>query len=141
MLMLVVLVCNIVLFFSSFVYINEFSCALNFAAPFDILQVKPMYYVMCTLNVLIAIAVIICIFLYKKRTLQFRIINIVALLFLAFIALMRADLFIEDITDKDLVSSGIITPFIPLIASLSSFYAGKFIKKDEELVRSADRIR
>jgi glucan phosphoethanolaminetransferase (alkaline phosphatase superfamily) len=135
--MLVVLACNVILFFVPFANGNGNSYSLNFLAQ----HVKPMYFFMSVLNVLLDVAVIISIFLFKNRILQFRIINIVSLLLMSFISLIRAEYFL-DITDeeaKQLTSS--FLPYLPIIASLNAFYAGKLIKKDEKLVRSADRIR
>jgi len=99
------------------------------------------YYVAEALNLLILVLALGCIFIYKKRILQFKIANLIALLSAGLLAVLL-------FTDVVLVESflggekKVLWPsYLPIVSMFSAFTAGIFIKKDEKLVRSADRIR
>jgi len=89
---------------------------------------------------IIAIAVIITVFLYKKRKLQIRICY--ALLFAQVFAYLF--FFIFDRTPLSLTELFQHTRFtfvFPFIACILVYLAIRGIKKDEKLVRSLDRLR
>ncbi|MGZ3861612.1 MAG: DUF4293 domain-containing protein [Bacteroidia bacterium] len=84
---------------------------------------------------------LICMFLFRNRMLQFRLANIIAVFNLALLMiLLFADLIkVEEFLSGD---KQILWPsYLPAISVACAFLAGRFIRKDEELVRSADRIR
>jgi presenilin-like A22 family membrane protease len=87
-----------------------------------------------------ALFTLISIFLYKKRIMQMRFTVISIILLLSFyflVAIYRFFIFDIEITSTTF-SIGLI---IPLIASILNYIANRKIKKDEDLVRSVDRIR
>ena len=100
-----------------------------------------LYYVAEALNTLILILSAVCIFLYKKRVLQFKIANFIALLSAGLLAV----LLFTDVARVESFLGGqkhVLWPsYLPIAGMFSAFLAGLFIKKDEKLVRSADRIR
>lgn len=80
------------------------------------------------------------IFLYKWRNLQIRISNIGLLLSCVLIGLLFfvADAMSSTLNQKVEYKYG---TYLPLIQLIFFFLAARFVKKDEELVRSADRLR
>ena len=99
------------------------------------------YYVAEALNLLSMLAALICIFLFKKRMLQFRMTNVIALLNTALLAvlLFSKTAIIDDFLGG--VRHTLWPSYLPTVAMVFAYLAGVFIKKDENLVRSADRIR
>ena len=99
------------------------------------------HYAAGILNILILIFSIICIFLFKKRMLQFKLANVLAFMNVCLLVI----LLFTDLIKADEIISGkkqILWPsYLPIISMFCAFLAGIFIKKDENLVRSADRIR
>ena len=96
-------------------------------------------------NSLLAVYTLIIIFLYGNRPMQIKLARLNGILLAVLIALvvLSADYVTDnfDVTeDEVLVNYGIGTylTFIPLILN---YLAIKRIRKDEELVRSADRMR
>jgi len=90
-------------------------------------------------TLIIAIA-LITIFLYKNRTLQMRLINYNTIVIVAIVAIFTY--YIYKITiDYNISFSFSIGFIIPLIAIIFNILAYRRIKKDEELVKSIDRIR
>lgn len=95
------------------------------------------------LNILVAAFSIGCIFLYKNRLTQMKMVRLAILLEIVFIALV---FFVyAGIIEKNLATSpnyldeaGI---YFPLITLIFLIIANRFILKDERLVRSADRLR
>jgi hypothetical protein len=86
-----------------------------------------------------AILSIVTIFLYKDRKLQFvvgRIIILINLFLLALLIYLSLTL-----SGETLVSEKGIGMFLPILAILLVVLANKAIKKDEDLVKSADRLR
>jgi len=99
------------------------------------------YYVAEGLNLLILVLALVCIFMYKKRMLQFKIANLIALLSAALLAVL---LFTDVVIVESFLGGNkkVLWPsYLPIVSMFSAFGAGIFIKKDEKLVRSADRIR
>jgi hypothetical protein len=95
------------------------------------------------LNILVGLMAVSCIFLYKNRIRQAKIVRLAILLEIVFIALV---FFVyASIIDKNLHASpeyleeaGVYFPLISLIFLILAY---RFIIKDEKLVRSADRLR
>ena len=100
-------------------------------------KVKSIIYLPMILNALTALLTLVCIFLYNKRKLQMKLCNLLMVLNIMVCgSLFAFNYFLEEGTvDYKLIS------FFPLINSLMAYLAARNIKKDEELVRSADRIR
>ena len=86
------------------------------------------------LNFISILLAVINIFLYKNRKLQMRLCSLLIVLN-AFLVL-----FIPLLVHYYIINQ-LWTICFPLISTLSSFLARIYIKKDEELVRSSDRIR
>lgn len=92
------------------------------------------------LSIIINLVTLFTIFLFKKRNLQmkFSIISILLIIGLyILIAVYRFFVIDFDIT----TTSYSFTLIIPIISLILIFLAYKGIKKDEELVKSVDRIR
>ena len=105
---------------------------INFWATF------PLLLVLCILIILPVIAI----FSYQKRRLQLLFVNTGILLTIALIAMIF--LFYSDYFFQDIVK---VRPdyqfgaFIPLISLVFLVLAFRAIRKDEALVKSADRLR
>lgn len=101
--------------------------------------VRPFIYVPMMLNFLVIIFSFAAIFLYKNRPLQIKLSRIIFI----FSILLGANLFTMKFTTLSVEAN--ITPqiiaFFPAVNAVLAALAMRFIKKDEELVRSADRIR
>ena len=94
------------------------------------------------LAILSAITAFFAIFQYKNRGLQVRlgllnILLISGIIGCYFIAISNG----QEAIPMEEESSFKISFFLPLIALLFTLLANRFIKKDEKLVRSADRLR
>ncbi|HWY38567.1 MAG TPA: DUF4293 domain-containing protein [Bacteroidia bacterium] len=99
------------------------------------------HYVAGSLNLLILVLSCICLFLFKKRMLQFKLANLLALLNVFLLAIL---LFANLIVVEEFLSGKKHTlwpSYLPVVSMICAYLAGIFIKKDENLVRSADRIR
>ncbi len=92
------------------------------------------------LNVAIGTLALITIFLYKWRNMQMRMCNIGLLLTCLMIGLLFfvADTMSTNMNQRVQYRYG---SYLPLIELVFLFLASRFVKKDEELVRSADRLR
>jgi peptidoglycan/LPS O-acetylase OafA/YrhL len=84
---------------------------------------------------------LVSIFLYRKRTLQIRV-GIFSFIAILIGMVLTAILFMQDAIIEHSVQpndrAGIFLPFLSLIALL---LAQRYIRKDENLVRSMDRLR
>lgn len=103
-------------------------------------MVKPFIYVPIALNFVVLILSLITIFMYRNRKKQMKF----AQLLLLFSALLIGNLFVMHFFKGDeaaMQTDYKIASFFPAINAICAFLAMRFIKKDEELVRSADRIR
>ncbi len=90
-------------------------------------------------NVVILILSIAIIFLYKNRVLQYKLANLLVVFNMFLVGLF----FILSYTKEGAPEaiSYQIGSFLPIISAVFAYLAAHFIKKDEQLVRSADRIR
>lgn len=96
-------------------------------------------YIPMLLNSFILILGIVTIFLYKNRKLQFKLANLLVLFNMFLIGLFFLLSFIK--TSQPGTISYSFGAFLPIISAAFAFLAAHFIKKDEQLVRNADRIR
>ena len=95
------------------------------------------------LNIIIGVMAVSCIFLYKNRMRQAKIVRLSILLEIVFIALIffvYAGIIDKNLhtTPEYLEEAGIYFPLISLIFLILAY---RFIIKDERMVRSADRLR
>lgn len=91
------------------------------------------------LNILILILSITSIFLYKKRVIQFKLANLLVLLNMF---LMGSFFLLSFVNGSQMGAINYeFGAFSPIISAAFAFLAAHFIKKDEQLVRNADRIR
>ena len=90
--------------------------------------------------ILLALAVLLTIFLYKKRMLQIRITAIVLLAHLGFVAALFyvADSLSKKFGPDAVYQTGAYIALIPLVFLV---LANRAIRKDEKMVRSVDRLR
>lgn len=81
----------------------------------------------------------ITIFLFKNRVLQYKLANLLALINI----FVTGIFFLLSFTKPELQGEShfLFGAFIPVINALIAFLAAHFIKKDELLVRNANRIR
>lgn len=91
------------------------------------------------LNALVLILSLTAIFLYKSRVLQFKLANLIVLFNVVILGLFFLLDFV--IIEDGRTISYQIGSFLPVISIIFAYLASHFIKKDEQLVRSADRIR
>jgi hypothetical protein len=93
------------------------------------------------LIVLIGSLAIVCIFLFKKRKLQFRLSVLGVIFSLAF--LFVEYLMVEDFKKTNNILSGSYQPgaLLPVIMIIFFILAARGIYKDEKLVKSVDRLR
>ncbi len=104
-------------------------------------ETKQMFY-LSGLSAIVCLLALFSIFQFKNRTLQIKVGAFNAFLMMASIA--TATYFIYQGENKmDMETRGIFKPgyFFPLGAMIFNSLANRFIKKDEDLVRSVDRIR
>lgn len=96
-------------------------------------------YAPMVLNALILIIGIATIFLFKNRKLQFKLANLLVLFNMFLIGLFFLLTYINGNVNGTV--SFEFGAFLPIIGAIFAFLAAHFIKKDEQLVRNADRIR
>ncbi|SHM24906.1 protein of unknown function [Chitinophaga jiangningensis] len=103
-------------------------------------------YLMYVLYIIIILMAFACIFLYKKRKLQFRLTVINILLTLGAIAYQY---YLVSKEANALVASGKVianasylpASFLPIVMVVLLFLAARGIYKDEKLIKSLDRLR
>lgn len=96
-------------------------------------------YIAMTLNIIVIIVTGATIFLYKNRVLQYKLANLVMLFNVFIVGLFFIFSYIKEGTVGTV--SYQFGAFLPIISAIFAYLAAHFIKKDEQLVRSADRIR
>jgi hypothetical protein len=96
-------------------------------------------YIPIVMDFLILTLSIACIFMYKNRPLQYKIANLLMLLNVFIIGLFFLVSYVKEGVTGEISYS--IGASLPVIGIILAFLAANFIKKDEQLVRSADRIR
>lgn len=90
-------------------------------------------------NVVILILSAAIIFLYKNRVLQYKLANLLVVFNMILIGLFFILPYSKEGGPEAI--SYQFGSFLPLVSAIFAFLAAHFIKKDEQLVRSADRIR
>jgi glucan phosphoethanolaminetransferase (alkaline phosphatase superfamily) len=90
-------------------------------------------------NVIILILSVAIIFLYKNRVLQYKLANLLVVFNMFLVGLFFILTYTKEGGPE--VISYQFGSFLPLISAVFAYLAAHFIKKDEQLVRSADRIR
>src|SRR5205085_8899119 len=92
------------------------------------------------LNVATGVLSLVAILLFKNRNLQVRLCNVALLITCVLVGLLffLADSMISGMNQKIHYMYG---SYLPLFQVLFIFLASLFIRKDEKLVRSADRLR
>jgi hypothetical protein len=96
-------------------------------------------YVPMTLDIIVLILSIAVIFLFKNRILQYKLANLLILLNVFIVGLFFLLTYIK--AGAEGTVSYQFGSFLPVLGGVFAFLAAHFIKKDEQLVRSADRIR
>ncbi len=91
------------------------------------------------LNFLVIILSVFTIFLFKKRTIQYKLSNFLALLNVFITGLF----FLLTYTKNGVIGETHFSfgAFLPIVSVFFALLAAHFIKKDEQLVRNSDRIR
>ena len=89
---------------------------------------------------LTAVLALVSIFLFRNRKLQLRLVALTLIGVLAGIALAVALFVQQGIAIDSSIQDG-IGAYLPLVAIIALALAYRFIKKDERLVRSMDRLR
>jgi hypothetical protein len=92
------------------------------------------------LNAVILLLSLVTIFMFKNRKLQMKLASLLLVLSAILIANLFTFQFLKEQSSADMVNYKVAS-FFPIINSVLAFLARYFIKKDEDLVRSADRIR
>jgi hypothetical protein len=91
------------------------------------------------LNTCIVVLSVITIFLYKRRTIQFKLSNILVLLNVFITGLFFLLSYIKEGVIGEIQYT--FVTFMPILSATFAFLAAHYIKKDEQLVRNSDRIR
>jgi peptidoglycan/LPS O-acetylase OafA/YrhL len=130
--LLLVVLLSIMLFFMPVYSVESVEKPHDFKIVFSTLYV--------ILNLVIAILALITIFLYKNRNLQVKLSNLNMLLICIFVGAIfyfapQAKI------DIDARVNYAIGCYFPLVQLAFTFLAIRAIRKDEQLVRSADRLR
>jgi len=92
------------------------------------------------INSIVAVLALVTIFLYKNRRLQIRLSNTLAMLNVFITGLFFLLSYVKPEFANATVNYG-IGSFLPIVSIFAAFLASYYIRKDERLVRSADRIR
>lgn len=108
---------------------------INLIIQFKTPSVSSNIYVPFVVAVLSIVLSVFTIFKFKNRILQYKLANILMLLNI----ILLASFFLLNFYDGSVSYS--FGSFIPVLGIACAFLAAHFIKKDEQLVRSADRIR
>lgn len=102
-------------------------------------------YLYFTLMMIIIALAAVCIFLFKKRPLQFRLTVVNVLVTIVIIALQYLKIKVEaaKLHDSQMLASATYLPaaFLPVVILVLLFLAARGIYKDQRLVRSLDRLR
>jgi hypothetical protein len=122
-------------------YWQEFQGSGDGEDSWNLQNTKPTYY-LAGISGLICLIALYSIFQFKKRTTQVKLGALNAFLMMAYIA-AATYLIYNGENSLGMESRGLFKPgyFLPLGAMILNSLANRYIKKDEDLVRSVDRIR
>lgn len=122
-------------------YYYEYEAASASSAGWEEVSITPVFYIGIAAG-LSAILAIIVIFLFKNRILQMKLSALNAFLIMASLGISAYFIYNGE-NEMGFESKGVFKPgfFLPVGALLLNSLANRFIKKDEKLVRSVDRIR
>lgn len=117
------------------------SIGISFLSTFPV-QVTPSvwHYIGLFINPLILILSFATIFLFKKRHLQVKLCYTLMLLQLGFTCIVSFAPMVLKPENSALENSGVAT-MVSVLGILAAYFAAFYIKKDIELLKSADRIR
>lgn len=93
------------------------------------------------LNFIALILAFVTIFMYKKRELQVKLCYLLAFIWVVITLMIACCPFVVKTDAIASVSVNYFAGIIGVFAILAAFLAARFIKKDIELLKSADRIR
>jgi len=102
-------------------------------------EINSNIYFPMILNGLVLVLSVIIIFLFKNRVMQFKLTNLIILFNVMILGLFFLLDFV--VLEVGRTISFQFGAFLPIISIVFAYLASHFIKKDEQLVRSADRIR
>ena len=108
----------------------------------DVVTTIESTYWLVGINVMVLVFSLVVIFLYKNRQLQMRLVRLCFLLVLIFLILVFY--YMHEMQYTTLINAPIsykIADLFPILQLLFFHLANKGINKDEELVKSADRVR
>ena len=112
---------------------NKEVFALNLFSELTLLsKLVPVFFFLSALIAAIAI------FKFKKRQLQFVLVRIIILINLFLLGIL---IYLSLTLPGEVSSEKGIGMFLPIVVILFAFLANKAIKKDEDLVKSVDRLR
>lgn len=100
-------------------------------------ETSPLLILVCASLILAVIAI----FLFKKRNLQLRLVNIngfINILLIGLVFLLYSKIFEHRLGIPSIYQFGM---YIPLISLIFLVLASRAIRKDEELIKSSDRLR
>ncbi len=141
LLLLVTTIISILMFFIPFqsYTLNEGEkFNLNLIYSINTANTTSNIYYPFTLNISISLLSLVVIFLYKNRVLQYKLGNLLVV-FNVFLTGLFFLLDFLNIVPKNISFS--FGSFLPIISAFLAYIAAYLIKKDEQLVRSVDRIR
>lgn len=101
----------------------------------------PLHLLTIGLNFLTLLVAFVAVFLYKKRELQVKLCYTLMVFWLVITVLMGAAKFAELKEPVTAVDKTYIAMMMGILGMIASYIAARFIKKDIELLKSADRIR
>lgn len=138
--LLAVVIIGILMLFIPFIGFNRGTepYTMNLSEGISSAVVSSNVYYPFIIDVIVIILTTVVIFLYKNRVLQYKLANLLIVLNVFITGLFFLLSYINVPAEN---ISFTIGSFLPLISAVFAFLAGHFIKKDEQLVRSADRIR
>ena len=108
--------------------------------PVDNIKPNIWHFLGTAINIASALLALITIFTYKKRDLQVKLCYGVLLLQLG-ITLIVSFCPVVELREGIKYESSLLTTVIGLVGMLSAYFAARYIKKDIELLKSAERIR
>lgn len=141
--LLAVLIISITLFFLPFLNIslsdNSGTYGLSFMGSSNpsISNLNTIY--PSILNACIVVISLITIFLYKRRTIQFKLSQFMVLLNVFITGLFFLLSYVKEGIIGEIQYT--FVTFLPIVSATFAFLAAHYIKKDEQLVRNSDRIR